>query len=46
MLFEEVEYVWPKLGYPPLVTRSAICEECGFDECHAIGERRGEMDDD
>ena len=20
MLFEEVEYVWPKLGYPPLVT--------------------------
>ena len=20
MLFDEVEYVWPKLGYPPLVT--------------------------
>ena len=23
MLFDEVEYVWPKLGYPPLVTHSA-----------------------
>ena len=20
MLFQEVEYVWPRLGYPPLVT--------------------------
>ena len=22
-------------------TVQPICEECGFDECHAIGERRG-----
>ena len=22
MLFQEVEYVWPRLGYPPLVTTS------------------------
>ena len=46
MLFDEVEYVWPKLGYPPLVTPFSVCEERGTDERYAAGEGRRALDDD
>ena len=39
-LFNEVAYVWPRVGYPPLVTPfQPVCEEPCHDECNGYGER-------
>ena len=47
MLFEEVEYVWPKLGYPPLVTPfSQYVKNVALMNVMQLVKGRGEMDDD
>ncbi len=47
MLFDEVEYVWPKLGYPPLVTPfSQYVKKCCINESYAAGKRGRTLDND
>ena len=47
MLFDEVEYVWPKLGYPPLVTPfSQYVKNVALMKPHAASKGRGALDDD
>ena len=51
-LFDEVAHVWPRVGYPPLVTpfsqyvKNLACEESGFDECDADGKRKRTLEHD
>ena len=47
MLFDEVEYVWPKLGYPPFGDSfQPVCEECCINESYAAGKRGRSLDND
>jgi len=46
-LFDEVAYVWPRVGYPPLGDSvQPVCEEPGAHECDADGEREGPLEHD
>ena len=37
-LFDEVAYVWPRVGYPLSgYSLQPVCEEPGYDECHPDG---------